>query len=55
VVTPIGAAQARRAVNLDEPAIIRTGNKKAMPESLKELVMDETLLDIPAFLRAQAD
>ncbi len=55
VVTPISTAHARRAVNLDEPAIIRVGNKKLMPESLRELVMDETLLDIPAFLRAQAD
>jgi cell division protein FtsZ len=54
VVTPITAA-ARRPVNLDEPAIIRGGNKKAMPEALRELVMDEQLLDIPAFLRAQAD
>jgi len=54
VVTPITAAQ-KRAVNLDEPAIIRGGNKKAMPEALRELVMDEQLLDIPAFLRAQAD
>ena len=42
-------------VNLDEPAIIRVGNKKMMPEALRELVMDEQLLDIPAFLRAQAD
>jgi cell division protein FtsZ len=55
VVTPIGAAQAKRAVNLDEPAIIRGGGKKTMPDALKELVMDEQLLDIPAFLRAQAD
>lgn len=55
VVTPISAAQARRAVNLDEPAIIRGGGKKLMPDALKELVMDEQLLDIPAFLRAQAD
>jgi len=54
VVTPITAA-AKRPVNLDEPAIIRGGNKKAMPEALRELVMDEQLLDIPAFLRAQAD
>jgi cell division protein FtsZ len=53
VVTPITAA--RRAVNLDEPAIIRGGGKKLMPDALKELVMDEQLLDIPAFLRAQAD
>jgi cell division protein FtsZ len=44
-----------RAVNLDEPAIIRTGTKKLMPDNLKELIMDEQLLDIPAFLRAQAD
>jgi cell division protein FtsZ len=54
VVTPITAA-ARRPVNLDEPANIRGGNKKAMPEALRERVMDEQLLDIPAFLRAQAD
>jgi len=54
VVTPITAAP-KRTVNLDEPAIIRGGNKKAMPEALRELVMDEQLLDIPAFLRAQAD
>jgi cell division protein FtsZ len=57
VVTPISAAHARRAVNLDEPAIVRvsTGGKKGMPENLNSLVMDEQLLDIPAFLRAQAD
>jgi cell division protein FtsZ len=54
VVTPITAA-GKRPVNFDEPAIIRGGNKKAMPEALRELVMDEQLLDIPAFLRAQAD
>jgi len=54
VVTPITAA-GKRQVNLDEPAIIRGGNKKPMPEALRELVMDEELLDIPAFLRAQAD
>jgi cell division protein FtsZ len=54
VVTPITAAP-KRPVNLDEPAIIRGGNKKSMPEALRELVMDEQLLDIPAFLRAQAD
>ena len=54
VVTPITAAP-KRPVNLDEPAIIRGGNKKLMPEALRELVMDEQLLDIPAFLRAQAD
>ena len=54
VVTPITAAP-KRPVNLDEPAIVRGGNKKAMPEALRELVMDEQLLDIPAFLRAQAD
>jgi hypothetical protein len=54
VVTPISAAP-KRPVNLDEPAIIRGGNKKLMPEALRELVMDEQLLDIPAFLRAQAD
>ena len=54
VVTPITAA-GKRSVNLDEPAIIRGGNKKQMPEALRELVMDEQLLDIPAFLRAQAD
>jgi cell division protein FtsZ len=53
VVTPIGAAKDKR-VNLDEPAILRTRGKH-MPDALKELVMDETLLDIPAFLRAQAD
>jgi cell division protein FtsZ len=41
-------------VNLDEPAINRMRGKH-MPDALKELVMDETLLDIPAFLRAQAD
>ena len=55
VVTPISAAVARRPVNLDEPAIIRGGGKKSMPDALRELVMDEQLLDIPAFLRAQAD
>jgi cell division protein FtsZ len=55
VVTPIAAAQAKRAINLDEPAIIRVGNKKTMPDALNHLVMDEQLLDIPAFLRAQAD
>jgi hypothetical protein len=56
VVTPITAAATKRAVNLDEPAIVRTGGgKKTMPDALKELVMDEQLLDIPAFLRAQAD
>ena len=55
VVTPITAAQTKRAVNLDEPAIIRVGNKKSIPDSLRDLVMDESLLDIPAFLRAQAD
>jgi cell division protein FtsZ len=56
VVTPITSAVAKRAVNLDEPAIVRTGGgKKLMPDALKELVMDEQLLDIPAFLRAQAD
>jgi cell division protein FtsZ len=54
VVTPISAAT-KRTVNLDEPAIQRVGTKKAMPEALRELVMDEQLLDIPAFLRAQAD
>mgnify|MGYP006171283403 CR=1 FL=1 len=31
------------------------GGKKMMPDALKELVMDEQLLDIPAFLRKQAD
>jgi cell division protein FtsZ len=56
VVTPIASAVAKRAVNLDEPAIVRTGGgKKLMPDALRELVMDEQLLDIPAFLRAQAD
>ncbi len=57
VVTPIASAHARRAVNFDEPAIVRVmaGGKKGMPESLSHLVMDEQLLDIPAFLRAQAD
>ncbi|MGQ0586644.1 MAG: cell division protein FtsZ [Gammaproteobacteria bacterium] len=54
VVTPITAA-GKRPVNLDEPAIIRGGNRKAMPEALQSLVMDEQLLDIPAFLRAPAD
>ncbi len=54
VVTPITAAS-KRSVNFDEPAIIRGGSKKQMPEQLRELVMDEQLLDIPAFLRAQAD
>ena len=45
-----------RSVNFDEPAIARVGvAKKGMPESLNHLVMDEQLLDIPAFLRAQAD
>jgi cell division protein FtsZ len=54
VVTPISAAP-KKPVNFDEPAIIRGSNKKMMPEALRELVMDEQLLDIPAFLRAQAD
>ena len=54
VVTPIGAAKEKRQVNLDEPAITRTRGR-AMPDALKDLVMDESLLDIPAFLRAQAD
>jgi cell division protein FtsZ len=53
VVTPIGAAP-RRVANVDEPAINRT-RPKTVPDSLKDLVYDETLLDIPAFLRAQAD
>ena len=54
VVTPITAAP-KRPVNLDEPAIIRGGNKRQMPEALRELVMDEELLDIPAFLREKAE
>ena len=57
VVTPITSATAKRTVNFDEPAIVRVsaGGKRGMPESLSHLVMDEQLLDIPAFLRAQAD
>ncbi len=55
VVTPITSAPIRRVVNLDEPAISRVNQKKTIPENLRELVMDESLLDIPAFLRAQAD
>jgi cell division protein FtsZ len=57
-VVPITSAPpklAHRTANLDEPAIIRTGGKRSMPQALEGLVMDEQLLDIPAFLRAQAD
>jgi cell division protein FtsZ len=57
-VVPITAAPpklAARGVNLDEPAIIRGSGRKLMPEALKDLVVDEQLLDIPAFLRQQAD
>ncbi|MCI0749549.1 MAG: cell division protein FtsZ [Nevskiales bacterium] len=54
VVTSITTAQSKRTANLDEPAIHRA-KPRAVPDPIRELVYDENLLDIPAFLRAQAD
>ncbi|MBI2384221.1 MAG: cell division protein FtsZ [Gammaproteobacteria bacterium] len=39
----------------DEPAVNRVKQPRRTPEGLKELVYDEAIIDIPAFLRAQAD